>query len=187
MTSRPSTASPGIGASAARWPGCRCAWMARSSASCMSTGEIRRFGPDDLRLLEAVGARAALAIGHAQLRERERNLAETLQRSLLPRMLPSAAGLRWTARHLPRAPAGRSAGTSTTRSSCRASASGLTSAMSPARAGRRGGDGPGPRGAARLRAGGRRAGQRARAAGSLRRGDGCHRHGDVHRHRRRRR
>jgi len=68
----------------------------------VSTSEVGRFGPDDLRLLEAVGDRAALAIGHAQLRERERNLAETLQRSLLPRMLPSAAGLRLAARYLPR-------------------------------------------------------------------------------------
>jgi serine phosphatase RsbU (regulator of sigma subunit) len=68
----------------------------------VSTAEIGRFGDDDLRLLEAVGERAALAIGHAQLRERERNLAETLQRSLLPRALPSAAGLHLTARYLPR-------------------------------------------------------------------------------------
>jgi phosphoserine phosphatase RsbU/P len=68
----------------------------------VSTPEIGRFGEDDLRLLEAVGDRAALAIGHAQLRERERNLAETLQRSLLPRVLPSAAGLHLTARYLPR-------------------------------------------------------------------------------------
>ncbi|WP_051222188.1 PP2C family protein-serine/threonine phosphatase [Conexibacter woesei] len=68
----------------------------------VSTAQVGRFGEDDLRLLEAVGDRAALAIGHAQLRERERNLAETLQRSLLPRVLPSAAGLHLTARYLPR-------------------------------------------------------------------------------------
>jgi hypothetical protein len=68
----------------------------------VSTSEVGRFGQDDLRLLEAVGDRAALAIGHAQLRERERNLAETLQRSLLPRVLPSAAGLLLSARYLPR-------------------------------------------------------------------------------------
>jgi sigma-B regulation protein RsbU (phosphoserine phosphatase) len=68
----------------------------------VSTPLVGHFGEDDLRLLEAVGARAALAIGHAQLRERERNLAETLQRSLLPRALPSAAGLHLTARYLPR-------------------------------------------------------------------------------------
>jgi phosphoserine phosphatase RsbU/P len=68
----------------------------------VSTSEIGRFGQDDLRLLEAVGDRAALAIGHAQLRERERNLAETLQRSLLPRVLPAAAGVRLAARYLPR-------------------------------------------------------------------------------------
>ncbi|HWI72211.1 MAG TPA: GAF domain-containing SpoIIE family protein phosphatase [Baekduia sp.] len=68
----------------------------------VSTSEVGRFGEDDLRLLEAVGDRAALAIGHAQLRERERNLAETLQRSLLPRVLPSAAGVLMSARYLPR-------------------------------------------------------------------------------------
>jgi len=68
----------------------------------VSTSEIGRFGQDDLRLLEAVGDRAALAIGHAQLRERERNLAETLQRSLLPRELPVVGGVRLAARYLPR-------------------------------------------------------------------------------------
>jgi sigma-B regulation protein RsbU (phosphoserine phosphatase) len=68
----------------------------------VSTTEIGCFGDDDLRLLEAVGDRAALAIGHAQLRERERNLAETLQRSLLPRVLPAASGVRLTARYLAR-------------------------------------------------------------------------------------
>lgn len=68
----------------------------------VSTSEVGRFGQEDLRLLEAVGDRAALAIGHARLRERERNLAETLQRSLLPRVLPAAAGVRLGARYLPR-------------------------------------------------------------------------------------
>jgi hypothetical protein len=68
----------------------------------VSTSEVGRFGDDDLRLLEAVGDRAALAIGHAQLRERERNLAVTLQRSLLPRVLPAAAGVRLAARYLQR-------------------------------------------------------------------------------------
>jgi phosphoserine phosphatase RsbU/P len=68
----------------------------------VSTSQVGRFGEEDLRLLEAVGERAALAIGHAQLREREHNLAETLQRSLLPRVLPSASGLTLSARYLPR-------------------------------------------------------------------------------------
>ncbi|HEV7753807.1 MAG TPA: GAF domain-containing SpoIIE family protein phosphatase [Baekduia sp.] len=68
----------------------------------VSTTEVGRFGERDLRILEAVGDRAALAIGHAQLRERERRIAETLQRSLLPQMLPSAAGLVLRARYLPR-------------------------------------------------------------------------------------
>jgi phosphoserine phosphatase RsbU/P len=72
----------------------------------VSTSEVGRFGEDDLRLLEAVGDRAALAIGHAQLRERERDLAETLQRSLLPQVLPAAAGVRLSARYLPRGAGG---------------------------------------------------------------------------------
>jgi serine phosphatase RsbU (regulator of sigma subunit) len=68
----------------------------------VSTSEVGRFGAEDLRLLEAVGERAALAIGHARLREREHHLAETLQRSLLPRALPSGSGLSFSARYLPR-------------------------------------------------------------------------------------
>jgi sigma-B regulation protein RsbU (phosphoserine phosphatase) len=68
----------------------------------VSTAEVGRFGAEDLRLLEAVGERAALAIGHAQLRDREQRIAETLQRSLLPQALPSGGGLTLCARYLPR-------------------------------------------------------------------------------------
>jgi sigma-B regulation protein RsbU (phosphoserine phosphatase) len=68
----------------------------------VSTTEVARFGEEDLRILEAVGDRAALAIGHAQRREREQQITETLQRSLLPRMLPSAPGFGLAARYLPR-------------------------------------------------------------------------------------
>jgi sigma-B regulation protein RsbU (phosphoserine phosphatase) len=68
----------------------------------VSTAEVGRFGERDLRVLEAVGDRAALAIGHAQLREREQRIAETLQRSLLPQVLPATAGLLLRARYLPR-------------------------------------------------------------------------------------
>jgi sigma-B regulation protein RsbU (phosphoserine phosphatase) len=66
-----------------------------------SAAEPGAFARDDLRLLELVGERIALAIGQAQLRERERRLAETLQRSLLPQALPELGGLRLAARYLP--------------------------------------------------------------------------------------
>jgi sigma-B regulation protein RsbU (phosphoserine phosphatase) len=59
------------------------------------------FSDDDLRLLEVVGERVALAIGQAQLRERERRLAETLQRTLLPQRLPSLPGALVAARYRP--------------------------------------------------------------------------------------
>jgi serine phosphatase RsbU (regulator of sigma subunit) len=72
----------------------------------VSTPEIGRFGPEDLRLLETLGERAALAIGHTQLREREQRIAETLQLSLLPRALPAGAGLAVCARYLPRSTEG---------------------------------------------------------------------------------
>jgi serine phosphatase RsbU (regulator of sigma subunit) len=61
------------------------------------------FSADDLALLERVGERAALAIGHAQLRDRERAVAEALQRSLLPERLPVVPGIALAARYLSRA------------------------------------------------------------------------------------
>ena len=64
-----------------------------------------RYEAADLRLLERVGERAALAIGHAQLRDRERRMAEILQRSLLPEALPDVAGVTLAARYLPSAKA----------------------------------------------------------------------------------
>lgn len=59
------------------------------------------FADADLRLLELVGERVALAIGHAQLRDREQRMAETLQRTLLPQRLPEADGVQLAARYLP--------------------------------------------------------------------------------------
>jgi phosphoserine phosphatase RsbU/P len=76
----------------------------------VSTAEVGRFGAEELRLLEAVGERAALAIGHAQLRDREQRIAETLQRSLLPQALPSSGALTLCARYLPRADEGGQVG-----------------------------------------------------------------------------
>lgn len=69
----------------------------------VGAAEAGRFGADDLSLLVRVGDRAALAIGHARLRDRERRIAETLQHSLLPEQLPDLAGLELCARYLPRA------------------------------------------------------------------------------------
>jgi sigma-B regulation protein RsbU (phosphoserine phosphatase) len=66
-----------------------------------SATEADAFAEADLRLLEFVGERVALAIGQAQLREREQRLAETLQRVLLPQALPDVPGLQLAARYLP--------------------------------------------------------------------------------------
>ncbi|MHB1809464.1 MAG: ATP-binding SpoIIE family protein phosphatase [Solirubrobacteraceae bacterium] len=60
----------------------------------------RRFGETDVRLLELVAARAALAIDRAQLSE-QRALTELLQHTLLPRQLPSVPGMRFSAKYLP--------------------------------------------------------------------------------------
>jgi serine phosphatase RsbU (regulator of sigma subunit) len=61
----------------------------------------REFDDEEKRLLGLVADRAALAIAHARLYERERGIAETLQRSLLPRSLPPVPGARVAARYLP--------------------------------------------------------------------------------------
>jgi sigma-B regulation protein RsbU (phosphoserine phosphatase) len=50
----------------------------------------RRFTDDEMSLLQLAADRAALGIEHAQMYERERSTAETLQRSLLPESLPTA-------------------------------------------------------------------------------------------------
>jgi sigma-B regulation protein RsbU (phosphoserine phosphatase) len=62
---------------------------------------LDRFGEDDLRLLVAAAERAALAIGRAQALDRERRVAETLQRSLLPERLTATAGYELAARFVP--------------------------------------------------------------------------------------
>ena len=55
------------------------------------------FTEADLRLLTPAAERAALAISRAQLLERERGIAETLQRALLPERLPEVPGVRLSA------------------------------------------------------------------------------------------
>lgn len=53
----------------------------------------RAYSPEDLAVLEDVARRAALALDNARLYGRERTIAATLQRSLLPARLPNVAGL----------------------------------------------------------------------------------------------
>jgi serine phosphatase RsbU (regulator of sigma subunit)/anti-sigma regulatory factor (Ser/Thr protein kinase) len=61
----------------------------------------RRFVEDDVALLQLVGDRVALAVDRARRFERERHIAETLQRSLLPEKLPRIPGTEGAARYLP--------------------------------------------------------------------------------------
>jgi PAS domain S-box-containing protein len=55
----------------------------------------------DDELVENVVRRAALALDNAMLYEQQREVAVTLQRSLLPRRLPDVAGVRLASRYLP--------------------------------------------------------------------------------------
>lgn len=65
----------------------------------VGTLQPRHFTPDDQALLQLVGDRVALAI-NAGLYERERAVARTLQRSLLPERLPTPKGFLLAARYL---------------------------------------------------------------------------------------
>ncbi len=58
------------------------------------------FDPADLSLLEDITRRAGLALSNARLYQRQRRVAETMQRHLLPH-LPRVAGLGMAARYLP--------------------------------------------------------------------------------------
>lgn len=64
----------------------------------------RQFDPEERRFLATIAAQCAQAIERALLYERERNVAETLQRAILPDSLPGVDGLDLTARYLPAAP-----------------------------------------------------------------------------------
>ncbi|GGW99136.1 hypothetical protein GCM10010297_21310 [Streptomyces malachitofuscus] len=59
-----------------------------------------KFTPADLALLEDITRRAGLALDNARLYQRQRKVAETMQRYLLPQ-LPRVAGLEMTSRYLP--------------------------------------------------------------------------------------
>jgi serine phosphatase RsbU (regulator of sigma subunit) len=59
------------------------------------------YDDEDLDLLQLAADRTALAIDHARVFERERHIAATLQRSLLPARLPDIPGVELETRFLP--------------------------------------------------------------------------------------
>jgi PAS domain S-box-containing protein len=59
------------------------------------------FGSNDVALLQELAARAAVAIENAQLYAREHRVAMTLQRAMLPAVLPDVAGLAFDAVYFP--------------------------------------------------------------------------------------
>ena len=63
----------------------------------------RRYGPADLALAEEVARRAGLALDNARLFAERTTVASTLQRALLPPVLPDIAGLELAARYQPAA------------------------------------------------------------------------------------
>ncbi len=68
--------------------------------SLFTDGSGRVFDEDDLNMAADLARRAALTVDNARLYSREHDVAEQLQRSLLPQ-LPSVAGLDVAARYLP--------------------------------------------------------------------------------------
>jgi PAS domain S-box-containing protein len=67
----------------------------------VATTRKRRFTAADQGLLQLIADRAALAVQHARLYEREHGIVETLQRALLPTRLPQLPGVQVSARYLP--------------------------------------------------------------------------------------
>ena len=61
----------------------------------------RDFDAETIALMRLAADRAGLAIGRTRLYERERRIAQELQRSLLPKRLPDVAGVGLGARYVP--------------------------------------------------------------------------------------
>ncbi|MFF7160910.1 SpoIIE family protein phosphatase [Streptomyces sp. NPDC008086] len=75
----------------------------RDVLGALTLGRAQRhdaFTPADLPLLEDLTRRAGLALDNARLYQRQRKVAETMQRHLLPQ-LPVLPGLAMTARYVP--------------------------------------------------------------------------------------
>ena len=67
----------------------------------VSSDRIAAFDPSDIELLRLASERAAIAIEQTRLFEREREIAGTLQRSLLPERFPRLPGVVLVASYLP--------------------------------------------------------------------------------------
>jgi PAS domain S-box-containing protein len=67
----------------------------------IASREEDRFSEPEIDVLQPFADRVALAVDRARSFERERDIAETLQRSLLPAQLPRLAGASIAARYLP--------------------------------------------------------------------------------------
>jgi len=78
-------------------------WAAGSAIGLAVLGwrEPSRLAPGDRPFLEAIAGQCALALDRARRYETERDIAETLQRSVLPESVPSMEGVRVAARYLP--------------------------------------------------------------------------------------
>lgn len=61
----------------------------------------RRHEPDEIAVLQDVARRAALAVDNARIHAERRNVARTLQRSLLPPKLPTVPGIGFGAAYVP--------------------------------------------------------------------------------------
>jgi GAF domain-containing protein len=66
----------------------------------VSAGSGRRFGPDDLALMEELAAQVASVIGRERRYDEQHLVAMELQRSMLPERLDPVAGLRVAARYM---------------------------------------------------------------------------------------
>ncbi|MEV7414141.1 SpoIIE family protein phosphatase [Streptomyces sp. NPDC089919] len=70
-------------------------------ANFWRTGDAEPFGPEDTSFAEELAARAAVSIDNARRYTREHTMAVTLQRSLLPRVLPEQNAVEVAYRYLP--------------------------------------------------------------------------------------
>ena len=78
-------------------------WAAGSAIGLAVLGwrESASLAPSDRPFLEAIAGQCALALDRARRYETERDIAETLQRSVLPESVPAMEGVRVAARYLP--------------------------------------------------------------------------------------
>ncbi len=68
-----------------------------------SSDRTRNFTAEEIEILAEVGRHASVAMENAEVFDRERRIAQTLQESLLPPSVPSLQGLRFNAVYLPSA------------------------------------------------------------------------------------